>query len=752
MFQVKHKIVIFILLIISIQTAIAALNTKFTYQGKIVENNTPVNGIFDIGVIIYDAETNGNEISSEFIPFVSIVDGLFSIDIDIGVIPMIQGYDIWIQLELNDNAPINSGLFTTIFPRQLLTNSPFALHAQTVAENSIGGLSIFDGSIGEEDLGSNLISTIKLKDGAVTEDKIADDSITSEKIVNHTITGTDVAVRTIGGINIEDGAIINTHIATGTITEVQLANDSVTKFEIETGAVESDEIKDGTIIAADINSSSVQRRVNGTCSSGSSIRSIAADGSVTCEADDVGNSGWGLSGNSGTNSSTDFVGTTDDQALIFKANNTLIGKFESSTHNISLGKPTNSINTDGNSHVISGGVDNVISSPGLISSNSTIGGGSNNSISSLMNSVSLITIAGGGDNQANKEGATISGGKNNQATGLLSTVIGGSTNKALGENSVVAGGNNNTAGGHYSFAAGKSAKVRDASLSGDTDGDEGTFIWSSNDTFFTSTGPKQFLIEADGGVGIGTNSPTSPMHIKGQGTSTGSITGSNEVVLTIEPKDVDDNVATVLNKLDPSQEAALIYAVNGQPQFDIRNVNGGALDFSSYSTGSASFMMRIQNKSTNRIDFDANLEPQTNNTIDFGSTLYRWKHIYAENMTTTNPLNVSSDLRLKEEIIGLNYGLAEVLELRPVSYYWKKGDTQQLHLGLIAQEVETIIPEVVNKSEDEKQMRSMRYGELIPVLIKATQEQQVIIDQQSKDIVRLETMVKKMLASSESFE
>ena len=67
----------------------------------------------------------------------------------------------------------------------------------------------------------------------------------------------------------------------------------------------------------------------------------------------------------------------------------------------------------------------------------------------------------------------------------------------------------NQAGGHNSFAAGSQAKIRDASQSGDPDGDEGTFAWAdSTGADFNSTGPNQFLIRAAGGVGINTNSPT----------------------------------------------------------------------------------------------------------------------------------------------------------------------------------------------------------------------------------------------------
>jgi len=108
---------------------------------------------------------------------------------------------------------------------------------------------------------------------------------------------------------------------------------------------------------------------------------------------------------------------------------------------------------------------------------------------------------------------------------------------------------------------------------------------------------------------------------------------------------------------------------------------------------------------------------------------------------------VTSDKRLKSNINDMDYGLAEVLSMRPVTYHMKVGNPEPLHLGLIAQEVEEIIPEVVDRKKDAMQTRSMRYTELIPVLIKATQEQQVLIEQQSQQIDALKSMVKSLVLS-----
>jgi hypothetical protein len=62
-----------------------------------------------------------------------------------------------------------------------------------------------------------------------------------------------------------------------------------------------------------------------------------------------------------------------------------------------------------------------------------------------------------------------------------------------------------------------------------------------------------------------------------------------------------------------------------------------------------------------------------------------------------------------------------------VRYEWKEGSDGRPNLGLIAQEVEAVIPEIVARGKDEAGMMSLNYIGLAPVLIKAIQEQQATI-------------------------
>ena len=91
-------------------------------------------------------------------------------------------------------------------------------------------------------------------------------------------------------------------------------------------------------------------------------------------------------------------------------------------------------------------------------------------------------------------------------------------------------------------------------------------------------------------------------------------------------------------------------------------------------------------------------------------------------------------MRLKENIESSPYGLDEVVALRPVAYTWKDRPEQGRKVGMIAQEVQPLIPEVVHVGDDEQATLGLNYADLVPVLTRAIQEQQKIIEQQQAQI------------------
>jgi trimeric autotransporter adhesin len=122
-----------------------------------------------------------------------------------------------------------------------------------------------------------------------------------------------------------------------------------------------------------------------------------------------------------------------------------------------------------------------------------------------------------------------------------------------------------------------------------------------------------------------------------------------------------------------------------------------------------------------------NTLPDINNFYTLGSNTFRWKEIW----TNAGTIN-TSDARLKTNITTSPYGLQQVLQMKPVQYNWKTNPSADLQIGFLAQDIQKIIPEAVVVPTNGDPM-GMKYTELIPVLVKAIQEQQKQIDDLKKE-------------------
>tara|TARA_R110001632_G_scaffold231684_1_gene370706 strand:- start:832 stop:3261 length:2430 start_codon:yes stop_codon:yes gene_type:complete len=102
----------------------------------------------------------------------------------------------------------------------------------------------------------------------------------------------------------------------------------------------------------------------------------------------------------------------------------------------------------------------------------------------------------------------------------------------------------------------------------------------------------------------------------------------------------------------------------------------------------------------------------------------------------------TSDIKLKENIEDLEPQLNIINKLRPRKFEWIEGwkDTKKhgKDIGLIAQEVKEVIPEIVGTCDENKETLTVDYKLLTPVLIKAIQEQQELIEKLSARIDELE--------------
>ena len=130
------------------------------------------------------------------------------------------------------------------------------------------------------------------------------------------------------------------------------------------------------------------------------------------------------------------------------------------------------------------------------------------------------------------------------------------------------------------------------------------------------------------------------------------------------------------------------------------------------------------------IDFgtDDNIKVYLNNAEEFrfasGGTFHADADVVAYSST------VASDMNLKENITDTKYGLDTVMQLRGVEYDWKRDDMGH-DLGVLAQEVEKVVPELVKEYEGlngRDTFKSVDYNKLVPILIESIKELKTEVD------------------------
>ncbi len=103
----------------------------------------------------------------------------------------------------------------------------------------------------------------------------------------------------------------------------------------------------------------------------------------------------------------------------------------------------------------------------------------------------------------------------------------------------------------------------------------------------------------------------------------------------------------------------------------------------------------------------------------------------------------TSDSRLKRNIKPVKNGLEIVSKLNPVSYEKKNNlestEYNTKEIGFIAQEIRTVLPDIVKETNDTDKLLSVNYDSLIPVLTKAIQELNSKVDELTSKIQKLES-------------
>ncbi|WP_298755646.1 tail fiber domain-containing protein [uncultured Psychroserpens sp.] len=311
-------------------------------------------------------------------------------------------------------------------------------------------------------------------------------------------------------------------------------------------------------------------------------------------------------------------------------------------------------------------------------------------------------------------------GWDNISSGIASTAF-GTLSEASGNNSF-ASGLRASASGTYSAALGFNVLSESSyavAIGRFNVGSGNPTNWISTDPLFeigngTGNGVLRnnaLTVLKNGNVGIGTASPNNKLQI----TNGTDVSASNDLGFLVLGSGNSINIAIDNNEIMARNNAAAatLYLQN----------EGGPNASLSDNTG----YMVLGNENFSNLVFDGNeIQARTNGSA---STLLLQQH--GGNVAVNGLIVHTSDRRLKKDISIIHYGLKDILKLNPVAYNWKNQHNQKhKSLGLIAQELQEVIAEVVSIEEVNKKMLHVNYTALIPVLIKAIQEQQKIIETQ----------------------
>lgn len=123
------------------------------------------------------------------------------------------------------------------------------------------------------------------------------------------------------------------------------------------------------------------------------------------------------------------------------------------------------------------------------------------------------------------------------------------------------------------------------------------------------------------------------------------------------------------------------------------------------------------NGTSNEVVIGYDAKGQGSNTVMLGNTSITNLYCYGG-------LSSPSDIKLKENVEDLSYGLDDVAQMRPVEYDLKADGRHDI--GFIAQEMKQVVPDVVNEMGDGT--LSIQYAKLVPVLVNAIKELQAEVE------------------------
>jgi hypothetical protein len=234
-------------------------------------------------------------------------------------------------------------------------------------------------------------------------------------------------------------------------------------------------------------------------------------------------------------------------------------------------------------------------------------------------------------------------------------------------------------------------------------------------------------VAINGALAIGTTFPVKPLTVNGTIRAEDNNSG-DYIDITNDGSNTGHSKIETSNGnliLDPAgildvQSNAVVKTSNGVGDFYIGN----------YATAKH-FRFHTNNSQTY---FDMNCG--TINWREGSSTRYYFYPSTA-NMTINGTLTQNSDSRVKENVVEIDNCIGKVQAMKGVYYNRTDFNTDITKVGVIAQDVEAVLPELILEAPDTG-LKSVAYAELTAVLINAIKEQQEIIDDLKTRVQQLE--------------
>lgn len=245
------------------------------------------------------------------------------------------------------------------------------------------------------------------------------------------------------------------------------------------------------------------------------------------------------------------------------------------------------------------------------------------------------------------------------------------------------------------------------------------FLGTTNaqDLRIRTNNTERMRITSGGSVGIGTTSPGRTLHVTDENAQIRIQDGNGQWDLWagsnfhIQRVTISGGVETATNWVMMDNNANRVRL--GPGDLMTANTSNGNVGIGSTSP-------------TERLMVNGSIFPASDCGSNVGSSTNRWNTIYAFNGTIQ-----TSDAQLKENVTNITHGLDAIMRLRPVSFTWKDDPGYGTKLGLIAQEVRAVVPEVVRTGANGT--LGIYYSDLLPVVVKGIQEQQEMLTKEEAD-------------------